>query len=145
MFRWLLSVIQLIPMAALAAGQPDLFSHKRHAALKLECAYCHSVGKSARAGLPSVARCMLCHKTMDSSIRLPSEQFSVKFHRLPDFVFFSHAKHFQAKVACTTCHAGVWEQDRPQPGVVLKMKTCVDCHKASHAKVACESCHELAQ
>jgi hypothetical protein len=27
----------------------------------------------------------------------------------------------------------------------MKMKACVDCHKASHATVTCTACHELSQ
>jgi hypothetical protein len=27
----------------------------------------------------------------------------------------------------------------------MKMKACVDCHKANHAAVTCTLCHELSQ
>src|SRR5499426_2558490 len=44
--------------------QPIFFSHVIHAgAFKIDCQYCHSgARRSATAGLPSVARCMGCHK-----------------------------------------------------------------------------------
>ena len=126
--------------AALAATSPEPFSHKRHAPLKLDCNYCHAADKSARATLPAVDRCLTCHKDMERTV-----EFTVKLHRLPDFIFFSHARHLQARVACTACHVAAYEHDRPQPGAALKMKTCVDCHKSSRAKNTCEACHELAQ
>ena len=111
-------------------------------------------GKDARAGLPTVSRCLLCHKTMTSTPpliqrleKLPADAtpFEAWFHKLPDFVFFSHARHLKAKLDCAACHGAVWEQDRPKPHVALTMKGCVDCHKASQAKIACDLCHELGQ
>ena len=63
-------------------------------------------------------------------------------YALPDFVFFSHAKH---KMSCEACHGNVWARDTVKLELNMKMKACVDCHKAKQATVACTVCHELSQ
>ena len=65
-------------------------------------------------------------------------------YTLPDFVFFNHARH-KEKVGCATCHGNVWAGDAVKLHLTVKMKACVDCHKASHATVTCTACHELSQ
>ncbi|HZT32084.1 MAG TPA: cytochrome c3 family protein [Bryobacteraceae bacterium] len=66
-------------------------------------------------------------------------------YRIPDFVFFSHATHLAAKVKCESCHGEVWQVDLAKPAVPPKMMGCVNCHKASGAKMECTACHELSQ
>jgi hypothetical protein len=66
-------------------------------------------------------------------------------YKLPDFVFFSHAKHKSAKIACGSCHGDVWAGDTVKLVLEMKMKACVDCHKTSRATVVCTVCHELSQ
>lgn len=147
----------LLTTAAFAsASEPeDWFSHKKHAAAKLECAACHvNVEKGERAGFPVVGYCMLCHQSVarDAPLirrlaELPKDAspFAKKFHRLPDFVFFSHQRHGKAKVECSTCHGEVNAQDRPRLHMALTMKACIDCHKANQATQECNACHELGQ
>jgi len=105
-------------------------------------------------GLPAAVKCLLCHQSMASTppavrllSQLPKNQvpFKVMYHRLPDFVFFSHATHAGAKIGCIICHEGAYADDIPKPSAVLKMKTCVDCHKARGARASCDTCHELGQ
>ncbi len=68
-----------------------------------------------------------------------------KVRRLPDFIFFSHARHATGGVTCVPCHGSVLEQDtRPEQGP-RTMKACVDCHRKHEATVACTACHELNQ
>src|SRR6266403_3589573 len=51
-----------IAMTALAADQPIAYSHKVHIERGLKCLDCHiGADVSARATLPSVSKCMLCH------------------------------------------------------------------------------------
>ena len=64
---------------------------------------------------------------------------------LPDFAFFSHAKHAAAKVTCETCHGDVWKQATIQPVLLMKMSACVDCHKTKQATIVCNKCHDLSQ
>jgi hypothetical protein len=64
---------------------------------------------------------------------------------LPDFVFFSHAKHAAAKIACNHCHGDVWRQPIIKPVLLMKMSACVDCHKSRQVTIVCTKCHELSQ
>jgi len=141
----------------LAVGpQPVPFSHKQHAIAGAKCADCH-VGASAgeRARLPDAARCMVCHigiKKDSPPIReLARYQAEgkpvpwVRVYRVPDFVFFSHARHGKAGVDCLICHGPVPARDVLQKEVSTSMKYCVDCHRARKATVECSRCHELGQ
>ena len=142
-------------MMAPAASEPLTFSHKRHAALKLECVYCHAKAATGeRAGFPAAAKCMLCHREVKKDAE-PIQRLAAlaedtrvapekPLYALPDFVFFSHAKH-KTKVSCDTCHGNVWADDEVKRKLAMKMKACVNCHKASHATITCTACHELSQ
>ena len=66
-------------------------------------------------------------------------------YMLADFVFFSHAKHRAANIACQKCHGSIWAQDVVTPVLAMTMKACLTCHKTTHAKVGCTTCHELNQ
>ncbi len=125
------------------AAQPIPFGHKRHAALKLQCAYCHQTAATAeRAGFPAASKCLLCHRPVaEDTVIVPEKPL----YTLPDFVFFSHARHTAKKVSCDTCHGNVWAADTLKLVLSMKMKACMDCHKASHATVTCTACHELSQ
>ena len=68
---------------------------------------------------------------------------AARVYRVPDFVFFSHARH--GKIGCAGCHPGVMEKNKVEREVTLNMKFCVDCHKVSFATIACNACHELNQ
>jgi glucose dehydrogenase len=139
-----------------APAGPELFSHKRHAALKMACADCHrSVATGDRAAFPAVSTCMSCHRNIAADkpdIRriaaMPSTQKiapGTPVYRLPDFVFFQHSRHASNGIDCTTCHGDVWRQERIQPVLAMKMKACVSCHQSRHATVVCTACHELSQ
>jgi cytochrome c7-like protein/class III cytochrome C family protein len=159
MFEKMVSPLAAAVLAALAAFGGETatiqFSHKKHAASRLECGYCHAVTAAGeRERLPSAGKCFLCHRNMAKSTpalrRLSSTPkeavpFQVTYHRLPDFVSFNHATHTGARIACSDCHEGANADDIPKPGAVLKMKTCVDCHQARGARAACNTCHELGQ
>lgn len=132
------------------------FSHKKHAALKLDCAYCHTTAaKGERAGYPQAAICMTCHqqiaKDKPGIVRLAAlpKNEAIEPERsvymLAEFVFFSHARHSAAKVACTTCHGQVYEMEEVEQVLPMTMKACITCHRASHAATACTKCHELGQ
>lgn len=70
---------------------------------------------------------------------------STRVYELPEFVFFSHAKHATGKVQCKSCHGDVLRQDTVNAEQPLKMKWCVDCHKQTKATIVCNNCHELGQ
>ena len=141
-------------MTALGSTAEALpFSHKRHAALKVECAYCHEKAATAeRAGFPAASKCMVCHREVAKDA-VPIQRLAAvdkdtaivpekSVYQLADFVFFSHARH---KVSCDSCHGNVWASDVVKQKLSMKMKACVDCHKANHATVTCTACHELSQ
>ena len=64
---------------------------------------------------------------------------------LADFVFFSHAKHRVANITCQKCHGNLWEQEVVTQVLPMTMKACITCHKTTHAKTGCTTCHELNQ
>jgi formate-dependent nitrite reductase cytochrome c552 subunit len=144
------------PHVSAVPSMPEIFNHKRHASLQLECAYCHKNAASGeRAGFPVASACMACHREVaadKSEIRrlaaMPASLAIVPqspVYRLPDFVFFSHRKHEARGIACAHCHGDVWTQDQIRPVLQMKMKACVACHQTSRAKVTCTVCHELSQ
>jgi len=124
-----------------AAADPFVYSHKRHSELNLQCSFCHkTAATNARAGFPAWKTCQTCH-TEKAEEKIPSRRaFS-----LPDFVFFSHARHSTAKVECSGCHGDVKSQAKFEQTRAFKMATCVDCHKETKATVVCNACHELGQ
>ncbi|HYM11766.1 MAG TPA: cytochrome c3 family protein [Bryobacterales bacterium] len=134
--------------------QPIPFSHRQHCA-QVACSVCHATAATGeRAGMPSTSECMLCHNNLkkDSSpirklVEYDKEKKPVPWVRvylLPDFVFFSHAKHAAAKVECAACHGPV-AQRSVLAEIHVKMKTCIDCHRMRGASIECNLCHELAQ
>jgi quinoprotein glucose dehydrogenase len=139
-----------------AEAMPVPFDHSRHAALKIECAYCHKTSMSgARAGFPQAADCMVCHRSVAAErpeIRklaaLPATEKiapSNPVYHLPDFVFFRHNQHVEHGVSCSTCHGDIWTQSRIRPVLEMKMKACVECHRQDQAPTTCTTCHELSQ
>lgn len=135
--RCLILSLLILPLWAEAPA----FSHKRHANVNLTCGYCHKTATtSERAGFPAWKTCGTCHPDKPEQT-IPSP----RVHRLPDFVFFSHARHGAAKVECATCHGDVKIQEKMDLHRPVKMAACVDCHKANKATVACTACHELGQ
>jgi quinoprotein glucose dehydrogenase len=140
---------------AAPVGGERIFHHGRHASLKLQCALCHAGANSAaRAGFPETTKCMNCHRAIAADrpeiqrlATLPPSQRVTPLapvHRLPDFVAFSHARH-TSRLSCEKCHGDVWSQKSIQPALAMNMKSCVDCHQANRATVACNACHELGQ
>jgi hypothetical protein len=94
---------------------------------------------SERAGFPAIEQCRVCHASSDAKI--PSS----RVFKVPDFVFFSHARHGAKGVKCQSCHGDVWSADVLKPAPAINMKFCVDCHKTKGATIVCTACHELSQ
>src|SRR3989338_10956772 len=120
--------------------QPIKFSHKIHAGdFKIACEYCHSYARrSTVAGVPSVARCMGCHKVtaLDKpEVKKLADYWNrkeaipwVKIFDQPDFVYFSHEPHVLKGIACQICHGPVERMEQVREAVVLNMERCVTCH-----------------
>ncbi len=124
-----------------APEQPIPFSHPVHVTgLRIDCRYCHStVERSPSAGLPATSACVPCHsrvwregpwfepvrRSLATGRPIPWRRVNA----LPDFVYFDHAIHLKAGVACGTCHGAVERMERVEQAAPLTMGWCVDCHR----------------
>lgn len=134
-------------------AQPIAFSHRVHAGVnRIPCLYCHANARRASvAGIPSVARCMGCHK-ITAAAKPEIKKLKGYWDRkepirwrkvtwLPDFVYFEHWPHIRARVECATCHGRVETMDVVHEARPLQMKFCVGCHRERHASIDCATCH----
>jgi len=157
-----------------AAGpaQPVAFSHKIHVQdYRIDCQYCHSEARrSEYAGIPSVSRCMGCHKITAADrpeIKKLHEYFKdqkpipwVRIFKLPEFVHFPHKPHVRANIQCQTCHGRIEAMERVQaetgrslvndlanlaglagPSPKLTMGWCLECHTQRKGPLDCMVCH----
>ncbi len=120
----------------------------------MACIDCHSrVDTRAEAGLPSVRKCMLCHRTIakDKPGVQALRQYAEQKHEIPWVrvygfepeaqVKFRHAPHIWAKIECRTCHGAVEKMTVAQPAVKHNMGTCLACHRERKASTECIACH----
>ena len=130
----------------------------------MDCKYCHAdARRSEYAGLPSVSRCMGCHKIAAADkpeIKKLAEYFAKnepipwqRVYKVPEFTYFPHKPHVRAGVECQRCHGHVERMRvvggetgpsliddlkhlvglRPPPRA-LTMGWCVDCHREQNAQ-----------
>ena len=148
-----------------APGQPIFFSHLIHAgSFGIDCQFCHAdARRSEYAGLPSVERCMGCHKIIGAQDNPEIAKIHdynrrgqpipwVRVFKLPEFTHFTHKPHIRAALACQTCHGPIEQMRvvgaRTGPRLIndlailvglrtppppLSMGWCVDCHRQSNA------------
>ncbi len=146
----------LLTLSALKAGaeQPIAFPHNTHIKMGLDCVDCHSGADTrASAGIPSVAKCMLCHAKLARGkpevkkvIEYASKNIEIPWERVYGFntsahVMFRHQAHYQAKIACATCHGDMTKATVAERLVSHNMGTCVTCHRQNHAPEDCAACH----
>jgi hypothetical protein len=169
--------------------QPILFRHTRMAGAPawttnakgervneggfgIPCVYCHTMPyKGRHSTVPSTAVCMNCH----SSVGLNKEWVLkmkdywdrgepipwVKVYDLPDFVYYDHAAHVNAKDdqgqsllpvkdaqgnainVCENCHGKVEQQEMVRVQTNFNMQWCLDCHRKPEMKAStdCVTCH----
>ena len=165
----LLAVLGFVALSArgqaAAPLQPIAFSHQIHAGqYKIDCQYCHAdARRSEYAGLPSVTRCMGCHKItaadrpeIQKLARFFNEQKPipwVRIFKVPEYAHFPHKPHVRAGVTCQTCHGPIETMAvvtaktgqnltndllnlvtfHPSP-TPLTMGWCVECHTTMNAK-----------
>lgn len=137
------------------AEQPVPFDHKLHTGRGMACSDCHpGAADSPRAGLPGRDACMLCHQAIAAdrpAIRrlaaMPAGSTPPweRVYRVPDYVFFSHAEHSAARVACGDCHGPVGERRVLAQELSTNMVACLNCHVRSKASTECYLCHDLGQ
>lgn len=172
-----------------APRQPIAFKHSRMAGVPvmqtdaqgqlvnvggfgIPCVYCHTMPyKGRHSTLPSTAVCMNCHSTvgLNKEWVLKMKEYWdrgepipwVKVHDLPDFVYFDHSAHLNAKnaqgqsklplvdeagqpmVPCQNCHGKVQEMDEVSVQQNFNMQWCLDCHRKPEmqAPTDCITCH----
>jgi mono/diheme cytochrome c family protein len=158
---------QVLPVALERRGpvQPIFFSHVIHAgSFRIDCQYCHAnARRSSSAGLPSVERCMGCHKIVAAEGNQYVDELKgywerqepipwVRVFKLPEFAYFPHKNHVQAGVPCQTCHGQIEAMEQvyaetgqsivndlrnlagiPTAPRALTMGWCVECHRAANA------------
>ena len=124
-----------VPLKREGPKQPIFFSHVIHAgAFKIDCQYCHAGARRASAAsLPSVERCMGCHKIIaaqgNPEVAKLHQYWNdkkpipwVRVFKLPEYVHFPHKNHVQAGLACQTCHGRIEAMEQvaaPQTGQTL--------------------------
>ncbi|HEV8640288.1 MAG TPA: cytochrome c3 family protein [Methylomirabilota bacterium] len=152
------------PAAARPSVQPINFPHNVHVqTYKIDCQYCHAdARRSEYAGLPSVARCMGCHKITAADkpeIKKLAEYAArsepipwVRVYKVPEFTYFTHKAHLRAGLSCQTCHGPVETmttvggQTGPRlandllnvvglrpAAPPLTMGWCIECHRRENA------------
>jgi hypothetical protein len=140
-----------------APVQPLPYSHRQHIEQGLECTECHvNPDGGSLMTFPVTETCASCHDTMpagmDALRQLRTYTASakpipwVRVYELPDYVYWSHATHVGAGIACTLCHGPVPERE------VIALETnittkpgCVTCHNARQVFTDCGDCHEPRQ
>jgi hypothetical protein len=145
---------------AKGSAQPINFPHSIHVQqYRMDCQFCHAdARRSEYAGLPSVTRCMGCHKIVAADrpeikklADYAARQVPIPWNRVfkvPEFVYFPHKAHLRAEVRCQTCHGPVETMMtvgattgtnltndllnlvglRPAPPA-LTMGWCIECHR----------------
>lgn len=151
-----------------APTQPIFFSHLIHAgSFQIPCQYCHAgARRSPHAGLPSVDRCMGCHKIIGAQDNPEIAKIHdywrrgqpipwVRVFKVPEFTYFPHKPHVRSGLACQTCHGPiermrvVGAETGPRlgndllyliglkpPPPPLSMGWCIECHRAENARGA---------
>lgn len=133
--------------------QPIAYSHKKHLAMGLKCANCHTMpGEGYQATYPKETFCMGCHTSVkkDSPEIEKLAAFAAKkepvpwkrIYRVPDMVWFNHVLHVNdAKIECGTCHGDVVQREVLFQEKSVSMGTCMACHAAEGAANGCDTCH----
>jgi hypothetical protein len=134
--------------------QPIAFTHKVHLEKGLQCTDCHtSVEQGPRAGLPGVQLCMTCHQVIATDrpeIKKVAGYLArgeeIPWQRVYEFqpsahVYFQHAPHIRAGVACGSCHGDLKQQTVAVRAVELNMGYCLNCHRQRKVSLDCTTCH----
>lgn len=166
------------PRQGYAPKQPIFFQHKRMAGppnwvtdangkqvnlggFNIPCRYCHTMPyKGRHSTLPPTAVCMNCHSTVGQDkewVLVLKSYFErgepipwVKVHDLPDFVYYDHSAHLNArkddgalKLDCVNCHLDVENQSVVAVRVPFNMGWCLDCHRKPEmaGPTDCTTCH----
>jgi c(7)-type cytochrome triheme protein len=138
--------------------QPFSFPHKVMVGAGVPCLYCHAYAiKSPVAEIPSVEKCMGCHKVIATNTpritTLRTQYWEkqkpiewVKVYDLPRFVYFSHEVHVEgAGLNCETCHGNVGQMNEAVKVANTNMGWCLGCHEKQpnyNQLMDCVVCHK---
>ena len=159
---------KVLPIATKREGpvQPIFFSHVIHTgSYQMACQYCHAnARRSSDAGIPSVEKCMGCHKIVAAQGNEQVQKLHgfwekqqpvpwIRVFRIPEYAQFPHKNHIQAGLVCQTCHGRIEAMEQvhaktgqnivndlgnlaamPVPGPKLTMGWCVECHRTVNEK-----------
>ena len=118
---------------------------------------CHvNPGQDRLMTYPPSSTCTSCHRTNTAGSQslqrlialaaLPQPIPWVRVYRLPDYVFWSHASHLAAKIACEDCHGPVATREAIALETdVTTMTCCQRCHERRQVLMDCGDCHEPRQ
>lgn len=152
-FAIALSALFLSAPALAQKPQPIQYSHKVHVTQnRIDCRFCHSSAtKSRYAGIPSVEKCMICHRVI--AVDHPEVRKIAQYWRerkaipwtrvteFPDHSYFPHYRMVNAGIACLECHPGM---DRAGVAVQKReftMGFCMACHRKRNVSIDCWTCH----
>jgi c(7)-type cytochrome triheme protein len=150
-------LVARLTMPPEAPVQPLPYSHRQHLKLGLECGHCHVNPDAGRLmTFPATDTCLSCHESMPAggaTLKLLRASRTsgtpipwVRVYRLADYVYWSHATHIAAGIACETCHGPVAERDAMTLETNITTKQgCVTCHEARQVFSDCGDCHEPRQ
>ena len=158
----------VLPIPAKREGpvQPIFFSHVIHAgSMQIGCQYCHSnARRSTTAGVPSVERCMGCHKIVANTGNPQVDKLKgywerqqpipwVRIFKIPEYAEFPHKPHIASGLQCQTCHGRIEAMEQvaavtgqsivndlqnlagiPNTPPKLTMGWCVECHRTVNEK-----------
>ena len=148
-----LALICAVVAAHAQPSQPIRYSHKVHVADNgIDCRFCHSsASKSTSAGIPSVEKCMICHRVIavdhpevQKVAQYWKEKKPIPWNRvteLPDHTYFPHKRMVNAGVACLTCHPGIDKAEAAVQKQEFTMGWCMDCHRKRGVSIDCWTCH----
>jgi c(7)-type cytochrome triheme protein len=139
-----------------APEQPAPIDHEVMTKKGVSCLFCHSDAlKSPAAGMPSLEKCMGCHRVVKTGSPKIEEIAAywnrqepipwIRVNQLPRFVYFSHRVHVNSGLNCERCHGEVAHMQAAEPVTKMNMGWCLDCHKqqpdAEHLR-DCVVCHQ---
>jgi hypothetical protein len=167
-----LAALAAAPLLAGAAPpgpeQPIVFSHKVHAGdAGIGCTSCHAYAERGPvAGIPSMQRCLGCHKFVKEDAEHPEMTRLMKpllavlkagtavewirIYRVPDHVYFTHQRHVLSGVKCQECHGEVEKMEVVKQASPLTMGWCLECHHRKQREkpverarlTECVTCHK---
>jgi hypothetical protein len=141
------------PASAETVPQPIAFSHKIHVTdYGLNCRFCHSsTNKSQYANLPSVEKCMMCHRSVATEkpevkkvAQYWNEKKPIPWNKVidvPNHVYFPHRKMVNGGIACLTCHPGMDRAGTAEQKLEFGMGFCMECHRKKKVSIDCWTCH----